>query len=70
VKVSGFKVKFVEVRKWFDGCDRLKVIFKSRKNKITKFSFILNMIKNYHYKSLSCPRKNIKMYKWKWHILI
>jgi len=63
VKVSGFRVKFVEVCKLFDGCDRLKVIFKSRKNKITKFSFILNMIKNYHYISLSCRRKNIKMYK-------
>jgi len=49
VKVSGFRVKFVEVCEWFDECDRLKVIFKSRKNKITKLSFILNMIKNYHW---------------------
>jgi len=42
-------LKFVEVCEWFDECDRLKVIFKSRKNKITKLSFILNMIKNYHW---------------------
>jgi len=45
VKVSGFRVKFIEVREGFDGCDKLKIIFKSRKNKVTKFSFILNMIK-------------------------
>jgi len=63
VKVSGFRVKFVEVCKLFDGCDRLKVIFKSRKNKIIKFFFIFNMIKNYHFISLSCRSKNIKMYK-------
>jgi len=37
VKEGGFRVKFVEVCVWFDGSDRLKVIFKSRKNKITKF---------------------------------
>jgi len=55
---------FVEVCEWFDGCDRLKIIVKSRKNKITKLSFILNMIKNYHYVSLICCRKNINMYKW------
>ena len=30
MKVSGFKVMFVEVCEWFDGCDRLKIIFKSR----------------------------------------
>jgi len=35
----------VKVCEWFDGCDRLKIIFKSRKNKITKLSIILNMIK-------------------------
>jgi len=29
VKVSGFRVKFDKVWKRFDGCDRLKNIFKS-----------------------------------------
>jgi len=29
VIVSGFRVKFVEVCERFDGCDRLKIIFKS-----------------------------------------
>jgi len=29
VKVSGFRVKFVDVFEWFDGCDRLKIILKS-----------------------------------------
>ena len=29
VKVVGFRVKFVKVCEWFDGCDRLKIIFKS-----------------------------------------
>jgi len=29
MKVSGFRVKFVDVCEWFDGCDRLKIIFKS-----------------------------------------
>jgi len=29
VKVGGFRVKFVEVCESFDGCDRLKIIFKS-----------------------------------------
>jgi len=29
VKMSGFRVKFVDVCEWFDGCDRLKIIFKS-----------------------------------------
>jgi len=29
MKVSGFRAKFLEVSKWFDGCDRLKTIFKS-----------------------------------------
>ena len=28
VKMGGFRVKFVEVCEWFDGCDRLKIIFK------------------------------------------
>ena len=31
VKVSEFKVLFVEVCEWFDGCSRLKIIFKLRK---------------------------------------
>jgi len=63
VKVGGFRVKFVKVSELFDECDRLKIIFKSRKNKITKLSFILKIIKNYHYISLIYRRKNIKMYK-------
>jgi len=29
VKVSGFRLKFVEAYEWFDGSDRLKIIFKS-----------------------------------------
>jgi len=29
VKVSGFRAKFVDVYDGFDGCDRLKIIFKS-----------------------------------------
>jgi len=57
VKVGGFRVKFVTVYEWFIGCDRLKIIFKGKKNKITKLSFILKIIKNYHYKSLVCQRK-------------
>jgi len=48
LKLSGFRVKFVEDCEWFEGCDRLKIIFKSRNNKITKLSFILNMIKKYN----------------------
>jgi len=56
VKVSGFRVKFVELCEWFDGCDRLN---------ITKLSLILNMTTNYRYTSLICCRKNINMYKWK-----
>ena len=52
MKEGGFRVKFVNVCKWFDRCDRLKIIFKSMKNKIIKLSFILNIIKNYHYTSL------------------
>jgi len=35
VKVGGLRVKFVKVCEWFDGCDRLQIIFKSKKNKIT-----------------------------------
>ena len=29
VKEGGFRVKFVKDCEWFDGCDRLKIIFKS-----------------------------------------
>jgi len=54
VKDGGFRVKFVKVCEWFDRCDRLKIIFKSRKNKNTKLSFILKMIKNYNYISFIC----------------
>ena len=60
VKVGGFRVKYVKVYKWFVGCDRLKIIFKSRKNKITKLSIILKIIKNYHYISLICCKKILK----------
>jgi len=56
--MGGCRVKFVKVYEWFVGYDRLKIIFKSRKNKITKMSFILKMIKNWN------------MYKWKLNILI
>jgi len=31
VKVSGFRVNFVQVCEWFDGCDKLRIIFKLRK---------------------------------------
>jgi len=65
VKESGFWVKFVKVCEWFDGFNRLEIIFKSRKNKITQKSFILNMIRNYYYiirfvveKILICTNKN------------
>ena len=60
LKVVGFRVKFVKVYEWFPGCDRLKIIFKSRKQKITKLFFILKIIKNYHYISLICLRKLLK----------
>ena len=59
MKEGGFRVKFVKVCEWFDGCDKLKIIFKSKKNKITKLSFILKMIQNYHCISLICCRKKI-----------
>jgi len=65
IKLSGFRVNFVEIYERFDGCDRLKIIFKSRKNKITKLSFILNTIKNYDYISLICFRTIISLYKLK-----
>jgi len=53
VKMGGCRVKFIKVYEWFVGYDRLKIIFKTRKNRITKMSFILKMI------------KNCNMYKWK-----
>ena len=61
VKVGEFRVKFVKVYEWVVGCDRLKIIFKSIKNKITKSSIILKIIKNDHDINLICYRKNIKM---------
>jgi len=57
VKVFGFRVKFVKVYEWFARCDKLKIIFKSRKKKIIKLFFILKIIKNYHYISLISLRK-------------
>jgi len=63
VKMGGLRVKFVKVCEWFDGCDRLKIIYKSKKNKISKLYFILKIIKNYYYISLIYGRKNMKMYK-------
>ena len=48
VKDGEFRVEFVRVCEWFDRCDRLKIIFKSRKKKITKLSSILKIIKNYY----------------------
>ena len=64
VKANGFRVNFVEVCELFDGCDKLKIIFKSTKNTNTKLSVILKIVKNYHYISLICRRKKyIKMYK-------
>jgi len=65
MKVGGLRVKFVKICEWVDGCDRLEIIFKSSKNKITKLYFILKIIKKYHYISLIYHRKNMKMYKWK-----
>jgi len=65
VKEGGFRVKFDKVCEWFDGSDRLEIIFKSRKNKISKLFFILNMIRNYHYLSWFVVEKNINMHKWK-----
>jgi len=54
VKLNGFSVNFVEICEWFGGCDRLKVILKSRKNK-----------KKYRYISLICFRTIINLYKLK-----
>ena len=61
VKVGGLRVNFVKVCEYFDDCDRLKIIFKSNKNTITKLYFVLKIIKNYHYISLVYRRKNMKM---------
>ena len=63
VRVGGLRVKFVKVCESFDECDRLKIIFKSKKNKITKLYFILKIINIYHYISLIYCRKNMKMNK-------
>jgi len=65
VKDGGFRVNFIEVCEWFNGCDRLKIIFKSRKNKITKFSLILNMIKIIIINVWFVVEENINMYEWK-----
>ena len=64
MKVSGLRILFVEVGEWFDKFDTLNIIFKSRKNKIMKFSFMLSMIKNYYYISLIYCKTNNNMYKW------
>jgi len=34
--MAGLRIKFVKVCKWFDECDRLKILLKSKKYKITK----------------------------------
>jgi len=34
VKVGGFRVMFVKVHEWFVGCDKLKIIFKSKKRRL------------------------------------
>jgi len=65
VKDGGFRVNFIEVCEWFNGCDKLKIIFKSRKNKITKFSLILNMIKIIIINVWFVVEKNINLYEWK-----
>jgi len=43
--MGGLRVDFVKVCEWLDGCDRLEIILKSKKNKITKLYFILKIIK-------------------------
>ena len=48
MKVGRLRVKFIQVCEWFDGCDRLKIILKSRKNKITKLYLIFKIIKPRH----------------------
>ena len=60
-----FIVEFVKVCEWFDRCDRLQIIFKSRKTKITKFSLILNMIKIIIINVWFVVEENINMYEWK-----
>jgi len=34
VKEGGFRVKFVKVCEWFDGCDRLKIILNQGKTRL------------------------------------
>ena len=34
VKDGGFRLKFVKVCEWFDGCDRLKLYLNQRKTKL------------------------------------
>ena len=63
VKVSGLRVKFVHVCELFDGYDRLKIIIKSLKNKITKLYFIFKIFKNYLYISSIYRRNNMKLYQ-------
>jgi len=36
VKVGGLRVKFVKFCECFDGCERLKIIFKSKKTRLPK----------------------------------
>jgi len=36
VKVGGFRVKFVKVCEWFDGCDRLKLYLNNKKTRLPK----------------------------------
>jgi len=57
IQVSRLRTMFVEVCEWFDEFDRLKIVFKLRKKKITKLSFMLSMIKNYHDISLIYCKK-------------
>jgi len=60
VKVEGFTVKFVKVCEWFDRCDKLKIIFKWGKNKITKLYFILKKNKKLSlYNKFDFRRKKI-----------
>jgi len=37
VKVSGFRVNFVEVSEWFDGCDVLKLYLNQWKTRLTNY---------------------------------
>jgi len=65
VKEGWFRVRFVKVCEWFDGYDRLEIILKTWKNKITNLPFVFNMIRKYHYiilfvveKILICTNEN------------